>query len=421
MLSKWKNLHYAWKIVIACILLKLGVEGAVAVCMGSFITPIVNELGCKVSELTLYTSITAISMALFYTTAAKVVTKKKIGLILGIAVVIEVVSVGLMATFKNVHLFYITGVTIGVSQAFTGFVALPIIINMWFKVKNGTVLGIVAAVGSAASLIYTYLSASLIAGIGWRSAYLTLAIIAFIISVPSTFLLLRRPEEVGVEPYGSDQEEIIQAVSNQNNEFSLTKKEAFKLPIIYIAWLACILISYGCGVPYYINTFSTMELGQSITFGATAQICLMLGTMLSSIIVGRINDKFGVIAGLGWGAVTTTAGFAVMFLSFGKPFFALVSAFIVGLGNSMYTVQCPLLGRSIVGSKNYSEIWSIMMIANSLIGGGLFSTIGLFYDNFGTYRGAFIMSSCLFIAAFFLGVFVIHKSNQMKKAYAAKA
>ena len=55
--------HYAWKIVLACILMKLGTGGFIGVAMGNFITPIVRELGCQVSQLTTYTSINAISMA----------------------------------------------------------------------------------------------------------------------------------------------------------------------------------------------------------------------------------------------------------------------------------------------------------------------------------------------------------------------
>ena len=46
------KMHYAWKIVIACILMKLGTGGACAAAVGNFITPIVQDLGCKVSQLT---------------------------------------------------------------------------------------------------------------------------------------------------------------------------------------------------------------------------------------------------------------------------------------------------------------------------------------------------------------------------------
>ncbi len=92
-----------------------------------------------------------------------------------------------------------------------------------------------------------------------------------------------------------------------------------------------------------------------------------------------------------------------MFASYRAPFFALPAVFIVGLGNTMYMVQCPLLARTVVGDKHYSEIWALMMMINSLIGGGLCFTIGLFYDLAGTFRGAFVMGIVLFALAAVLG------------------
>ena len=46
-----------------------------------------------------------------------------------------------------------------------------------------------------------------------------------------------------------------------------------------------------------------MELGQSIPYGATAAMCMSLGCVASSVILGYVNDRFGVRAGLGWGAL----------------------------------------------------------------------------------------------------------------------
>ena len=65
-----KKMHYAWKVVIACILIKIGSAGALSASMGNFVTPIVQELGCQVSQFTMVTSIQAVAMALLYTTAS---------------------------------------------------------------------------------------------------------------------------------------------------------------------------------------------------------------------------------------------------------------------------------------------------------------------------------------------------------------
>ena len=412
---KKEKMHYAWKIVIACILIKLGTGGFTGIAMGNFVTPIVNELGCQVSELTTYTNFNAISMALLYTTAAKWLNTKHIGKIMGVACIAEVIGLALMSIYRTPQMFYISGTIIGIGNAFTGFVALPIVINMWFKKNNGSVLGTVVAVGTAISMVYSLLSAQMITHLGWRTSYVIMAVAAGVISIPAVFLLIKTPEEAGCLPYGAEDTPVAdgKADAPAAPEFGLTRKEAFRLPLLYIAWIACVMYSYSCGVGGYVTPFVTMELGQSITFGATVGVVTGLGGTLSSLIVGKINDKFGVKAGLMWGTVTTALGYTIMLMSFKNTFLVYPAAFITGLGNSMYMVQCPLLARNIVGSKDYSRIWSLMMMVNSLIGGGLYSSIGLFYDKLGSYRGAFIMAIGFYTVASLLGCISINQSNKL--------
>lgn len=419
-----KKIHYAWKIVIACILLKLGTGGAVASTVGNFVTPIVQDLGCEVSKFTMLVSIEAVSMALLYTFAAKMLITKPIGLVMGIATLAETIGVLLMATYQSVYMFYLSGVIIGVAQAFTGLVAIPIVINMWFRKKAGTVLGIVIAVSSASTMAYGLLSAQLITMLGWRNAYLVLGFMCLIISVPAAFFLIRTPQQVGVKPYGADEQE--EGLENteedvvSTGEWGFTKKEAFHMPMLYLAWMACLCFSIGSGVSGYIQTFSTMEMGQSINFGAQAGMLMSLGGIACSLILGRINDRFGVKAGLIWGAVFTGLGYGLMLLSYQNPIFIMIGAMLVGLGSSMYQVQCPLLARSVIGNKHYSEIWAVMMVANSLIGGGLYSSIGLFYDKLGSYQGAFIMAAVLYIVALILGFIAIDMSRRKQKGKMVK-
>lgn len=404
-----KKIHYAWKIMIACMCIKMGSAGALTVAMGNFVTPIVQDLGCEVSSLTMYVSIQAISMALMYTTASKILLSRKINLVMGIASIAEITGLALMSTYRSPYMFYFSGLITGIAQAFTGYVAIPTVINMWFRKRAGTVLGAVIAVGSAAGIVYNMLSAQLIVVFGWRVAYLILALIASVITLPAVFLIIRTPKEIGEQPYGIEESHCFETDSRETSESSiqewgLTLKQAFRSGFFYLAWLACIVISYASGVSGYTATYTTMELEQSISFGSVAGIAVNIGTIISSLVLGRLNDKFGVKAGLIWGAGTALIGYSIMLLSRATPLLVIPGGFIVGLGASMYAVQCPLLAKSIVGTRNYSEIWSWMMMANSLIGGGLYSSIGLFYDKFGTYAGAFLMAIVLYFIAMVIGI-----------------
>lgn len=279
-------------------------------------------------------------------------------------------------------------------------------------------LGIVIAVSSASTLAYGLLSAQLITALGWRNAYLVLAALGFVFSVPAAFLIIKSPEEAGVRPYGEeemDQEEVAEKGKETAGAWGFSAREAFRMPMLYLAWLACLCFSIGSGVSGYIATFSTMEMGQTINFGARAGMYMSLGGIACSLIIGRINDRFGVKAGLLWGAVTTALGYGLMLLSYSNPKLIMAASLMVGLGSSMYTVQCPLLARSVVGSRHYSDIWSVLMVANSLIGGGLYSSIGLFYDKLGSYKGAFLTAGFLYLGALALGTAAVEMSKRQRE------
>lgn len=398
---KTKQMHYAWVVFASLILMKLGLGGAVMCIAGSFVTPVVEELGCQVSQFTMLVSVEAAAMALMYTTAAKVLNKRKIGFVMGIAALAEVIGIALMATYQSVYLFYLSGAIIGVGVAFTGFVAIPMVINMWFRKKAGTVLGIIVAAEGLATVLYSLFTAQWIVSMGWRTAYLVLAAICLVLSVPAMFLFVKSPEEAGSEPYGAEDADDL--APEQSANWGLTRKQALRSPVFYLAWITCMMYSVGCGVQQYIATFTTMELGQSIPYGAAAAMCISFGCVASSIILGYINDKFGVKVGLGWGALFILIGYAGMIYSITTPWFVIPAALLVGLGGSMYTVQCPLLARTALGGKDYSSIWSLMMMGNSMVGALSFSSIGLFYDVRGSYLGAFVMAIALYLGALVVG------------------
>lgn len=407
--------HYAWIVFISCILLKAGLGGAVMCISGNFVTPVVEELGCMVSQFTMVVSLEAAAMAVMYTTAARVLTTKKIGVVMGIASLAEVIGIMLMATYKSVWMFYLSGIIIGIGVAFNGFVAVPIVVNMWFHKKAGTVLGIIVAVEGLSTVGFTLLTAQMIVGIGWRLAYLVMGLICLIVSVPPVFLFIKTPEEVGCKPYGSEEtEQTTEKLDTvQTAEWGLTRKQAVRSPIFYMAWITCMMYSVGCGVQMYIANFATMELGKTISYGANAAMCMSLGCVASSIILGQINDRFGVKAGLGWGALFITLGYIGMIFSIQHPAMLIPSSLLVGLAGSMYTVQCPLLARTALGGKDYSSIWSLMMTGNSLIGALTFSAIGLFYDIGNSYKGAFLMAIGLYVGAMVIGSIAINRSKKL--------
>lgn len=413
-MKKYEKLHYAWVILGCSILMAIAGFGVVGNVGGNFITPVVREFGTSVSSFTMFTSIEAAAMAILYIPAGKILTSKKIGHVMGWAFVLEFVAIGLMGTYRSVPFFYFSGMLLGIGAAFSRYTAIPILINMWFKEKAGFALGLTMSLGSVGTIVFNFLSAWFIESFGWRNAYFLLAVIGALITVPFVFTLVKSPQEKEILPYGAQEETEIKSTA-EKPEWGLTRNEAFRSPVFYLAWATCLCFSIGSCMGGYVANFTTMELGKSISYGATASVVVTIGGVLCSSILGMLNDRYGVKAGLLWGVVFSVGGMLLMIVSIQAPGVLLPAAMIMGLGGSLYTVQAPLIARSTLGGREYAAIWTVMMTGNSLAGAFSYSPMGLIYDRTGSYKGAFLICMSMYLLSLVLGWIAVSQGKKMQQ------
>lgn len=412
-----KKVHYAWIILLCCILLALGATGAISSFRTNFITPVTQDFGCSVTAFTMTGSIECIAMALLYTTASRVLTTRRIGRVMFWAVLLELVGLALMSVYPSIYFFYISGVMLGIGSAFSVYMAVPLVINMWFRKRSGLALGIYAASMCAANVFYSLFSGKLITSYGWRRAYLVIAILGAVLSLPALFFLMKSPEEKGIQPYGySEGDAPDTAVKKEDTEtWGYSRERALKMPLFYIVWGVCMLYSVGTCAPGFLAAFATKELGLTISQGAFAFSLYSVGSVICSFMLGVINDRFGLKAGMLWGAVFNSAGMLCLVFSTPERSLLIIGAILVGVGcMGMYSVQAPLLAKNTLGNKHYSSIWSIMMTGNSLIAGIASPLLSMFYDKGGSFKGVFILSMSFFITALVVGSLAVTKSERMR-------
>lgn len=408
--------HYAWTIVICCILIYF-TTSVISVSLTNFISPVVKDFGIQVRQIMLTSSIECAVMAVLYPVAGKVLSTKKLQVVVPANLLLMLLGMFLMGSYQSITGFYVSGVMIGIGSAFTQFLAMPLIINMWFKKKTGTALGICVSCGTAFGIIFNILSAQLIVRFGWRNAYHILPLIPLAVAMPYIVTHLKSPQEAGCEPYGAEEETALSRdTEGAEKNWGVTRAQAFRMPMLYLAWATCLCYSIGSSVPTFTATFTTLELGKSVEYGSLAMSCYSIGSVICGYLLGRINDKFGVKAGMLWGFGFMTLGMIGMTLSTKNSAFLLPACFTMGFGGlNMYSVQAPLVARTVVGNKHYSEIWSILMIGNSMIAALLISPIGGIFDMTGTFRGAFLLGSVTFGAALVFGAAAL----RLSKAYQA--
>lgn len=396
--------HYAWVVLICCVLLSFGCASVVQSISGNYVKPIVTELGVPVSALTLFVSIEAAVMAFLYPYATKLLTTKKIGVVLALSTALQLAAIALMSVYRSIYLFYLSGVLLGIGASFTSFMAVPILVNLWFRKHVGLAMSIGAASSRLGGILWAMLSASMITSFGWRNSVLIMASVGAVVTIPALLLFVKKPDEMGKLPYGEGKVISGNPKVSQAATWGLTLREAAHKPMFYMVWLTTIIFSACAGIPGYMATFATMELGMSAAVGATAISVTQFGSVVCYLVLGVLNDRWGVRAGLLWGCSFMVGGLVVLLMSIHNPALLIPGCLLIGLGNGLYQVEAPLLVRGVLGGLHYASVWPVVMMGNSLIGGAMvYSSIGLFYDLTGTFRGAFITGAVLIGIAFVLG------------------
>ena len=109
------------------------------------------------------------------------------------------------------------------------------------------------------------------------------------------------------------------------------------------------------------------------------------------ILLGWINDKFGIVGSSIFGCTAFALAFVFILLSANNASLLYAMAFVFGFGNPIGTVSPPLIVADVVGTEKYGEAYGL---ANS------FSQVGLsigsllvaaMYDAQGNYTLAWIV------------------------------
>ena len=384
----------------------MGSVGIIVSCAGLFYKSVSTELGIGTAPLVFYTTLMYLVVTCVLPFAGKIISKYNIRVILSIAGVISALSFGLMGTYTSVYQFYVSGVLLGVSNAFLIYAAVPIIINNWFKVKMGTALGLSMTFMGIGGAIFAPITGYLIEEIGWRPTYMVLGIIAAIIILPFTIFVIRKnPEEMGMRPYGVESVDTSSKPLEESHGIPL--KQATKSIPFYLLFIFTGILGLQVTVSFHIPNHIQTE-GFSTTLAASVVTCVMIGQTSGKFIIGWLNDllgtKFATIIGIGSGI----AGISFILMSGSLGYIALlIGGFTFGIGYSTSTLLPPFLIEVVFGNRDYASIYSIIMTASTL-GIALGTTMfGFVFDITGSYYAVFIVVLVLQVLAILIGIVTI--------------
>lgn len=381
------KVHYAFVIMVGCCLLQAFGMGLVLNCGSLFYVPVCGDLGFARAEISTYMTGYFVGTTIMTPMMGRLLTKYDIRCVMSICSAVLAVAVCAMSTYTQIWQWQLSGFFIGAAGA--GIFVLPAasMIGTWFIKHRGFVYGIVMAFSGISASIFSQVLSTIIQGVGWRSAYLFVGVMAFAVIFPlSLFVFRKKPSDVGTTPYGYDS-------SLGGGEQPAMQGISVKVAVVSIAFWCLFLfagIASFChgGIEQHMPGY-VQSIGYTATFAATIVSAQSLGSVFDKFFMGWLNDRIGVR----WTSIVellcVVIGIAG-FILFNSPTALIFSAVIFGVQDSLMSVSLPLLIRDIFGNKHYTQIHAWIRTGVGLFGMPSGVLVGAVYDTTGSFIPAFI-------------------------------
>ncbi len=412
MQEKQSKFHYAWLILIAAVCIQGGIIGVMVNCTGVIFSAIIEDLGFRSGDLSIYYTIRAFLQAAACGITTKLFLNKNPKVIMtGLATLGLAGYVG-MYFYTQLWQWYFSGVLVGICMSCV-LVVIPVVLNNWFATKNGLVIGIAMAASGLAGAVFSPVLSSMIVSMGWRKTAVFNGAVAFLlIVVPTLLLLVRTPEEKGMKPYGWDQ------VKNSENTAGGPKTEkSYKMPASMFAICAFSLIVAGI-MTQFGNQLPMLaqSVGYTIQIGAMVTSCNMVGNVAGKLLIGVMADKIGIFPSVNLTSVVIAISTVMLLFSGANPVMMYAGALLLGLVYSMGTTVPPLVFMEVYGPDEYKVHLSRFQSYNSVVMALASSALPYIYDFTGSFNGALILGFVFAVLPIFTFAVVKKRANAIKNA-----
>ncbi len=391
-----KKIHYAWWILVAlCLMVGIG-KGVLNNSAGLFIPgvtalPADGGLGILTGNLTIYFSIASIVTMIFLPIGGKILAKYDTRIVLITAMILQAGAFAGFGFSNSVWGWYIFAVPLAVGGVFITVIAGPVLVNQWFKKKNGLALGLIGASQGLLGALAQPLIGRTIAESGWRFGYISVGVAVIIIVVPTILILIRKsPQAIGILPYGAEEVDSSKSDQTTESDKGVTLAIARKSSAFYSLFLFFLLIvsiaSFSIHIPSYIQS---LPQGYGPVFAGNAMAAYLVGVLIGALLLGYLVDKIGSRNTIYIAMVLAIVSVLGLIFGSSSSLIIILSTGLFGftVSNSVGTLS-PALTTSLFGSREYSQIYSTASLGLAVAGIVALPAYGYVYDITNSYTPA---------------------------------
>lgn len=206
------KVHYAW-VVFATTFVVLLASAGFRASPAVLLVPLHEEMGWSQASIAFAMALGLLLFGLAGPFVAALMSRYGIRVVvLGSLLLVAAGSAASVRATSVWHLVVLWGVVVGIGTGGMATVLAATVASRWFATKRGLVTGALTAATAAGQLTFLPALALLAQVWGWRSVALTVAAVALAVVPLAAGLLRDRPEDMGLRPYGADEDHVPPAV-----------------------------------------------------------------------------------------------------------------------------------------------------------------------------------------------------------------
>jgi len=402
-MARRPHLFYGWVIVgitVVSLTLIYGIRHSFSI----FFPSILDEFGWARGSTAIMLSLNILIYGFLAPVAGSLGDRWKPRKVMPIGITILAVATASCAFAHELwHFYLLFGVLMPIGTAFGGWPLLAPALANWFVKRRGLMMGL-GMMGGGLSFTYGMLAEFTISRLGWHHAYLVLAGILLLVSLPLYRLFHYRPESKGLRAYGAG--EVVTAkdltaegrATESPGPYDWTLRHAMRT---YQLWLLVLSYSLYWGLGNYLVLAHQVKFVEDAGYSSTLAASVfalygifMVAGQLSSAISDFIGRELTVTL-----ATVLAIGALMALLSVrdtSQPWLLYVYAVCFGYGAGVYSPAAIAGAADIFHGRHFGAIAGLLLTGMG-IGGGIGPWLGGYiYDISGSYNSAFVLCMVCF-------------------------
>lgn len=403
-----KKIYYGWYIVAASLFIII-LDGLLLYSFGVFLPYINDEFGLSRAEGSSLFAFRSLILAPGFIIAGRLIDKYDPRIVIfcgGSIAALGMILSGFAANMWQLILFYSVFVGIGDTVLYITCVA---VISRWFTKRRALAIGIITTGVPLSGLITNPLTASLINNFGYRYALFSLGGI-MLVTLLAAFVLRGYPKDLGLKPYGEENNEddvaLTKGVNTNNDKKEWTALEAISTPNYWIMYVMYTLafITFLIIVTQFYNFEIDLNISAIAAAGPAAAIGLgsIIGRTILTSLLAEVLEYRKVL----FVCLVAQGSSIILLLTFDQIWAFYLFGVLFGFFYSAIVPIFPTLLAKFYGLKAMGAIYGIFGTSYSIAAIGAPILAGYVFDITGSYYYPFLFAIfCCYLAA--IGAFLI--------------